>query len=77
MHQHVSVDTLVTQIETYLKSKNLPYAVSDDNNPSTIKTNIDTDDNNTKSKSKINGLKTASFGPVSHMGSNASFLLHG
>ena len=40
MHQHVSVDTLVTQIETYLKSKNLPYAVSDDNDPSTIKTNI-------------------------------------
>ena len=67
MH-HVSVDTLVTQIETYLKSKKLQYAVSDDNDPSTIKTNIDTDDNNTKSKSKINGLKTASFGPVSHMG---------
>ena len=65
--QRASVDTLVTQIETYLKSNNIQYAVSDDNDPSTIKTNIDIDDN-TKTKSKINGLKTASFGPSSHMG---------
>jgi hypothetical protein len=71
MHQHVSVDTLVTQIETYLKSKNLPYAVSDDNDPSTIKTNIDGGNNtntNTKSSSKSSRFKSESFGPATHLG---------
>jgi hypothetical protein len=54
MHS-ASVDTLVTQIETYLKSRNIQYAVSDDNDPSTIKTS-----SNTK--------KTASFKRESHAG---------
>lgn len=68
--QRASVDTLVTQIETYLKSKNLQYAVSDDNDPTTIKTNITNIDNDddTKSKSKSNRLKTASFKRENHMG---------
>ena len=59
--QHVSVDTLVTQIETYLKSKNLQYAVSDNNDPPTITPSIRDNDN------KNNTNKTASFGPASHM----------
>ncbi len=62
--QRASVDTLVTQIETYLKSKNIQYAVSDDNDPSTIKTSIDNDHDNTKS----NILKTASFKRENHTG---------
>lgn len=59
MHGGASVDTLVTQIETYLKSRNIQYAVSDDNDPSTVKTSIN-DITDTK--------KTASFKRESHAG---------
>ncbi len=57
-----SVNTLVTQIETYLKSRNIQYAVSDNNDPSTIKTscNDSNDINNTK--------KPVSFKRESHAG---------